>query len=160
MPSVAMKGGRRALAIISPFSRPISAPAASPARTAGSDGEPRRSSRAETSPAKAITEPTDRSMPAVMMTRHSPKALMAIQEKARRMLKRLVARRKVVVTRLRNTTMAARMRNTPNSGARTRSRGDQPGRVPASGGTSSFRFIASRPPAPAGGLGRRVRPQA
>jgi hypothetical protein len=73
-------------------------------------------------PERPITEPTDRSIPAVMMTMHSPKAAMAIHEKSRRMLEMLVLFRKVSVEMDRKTIIASRMRNTPNSGRPTTSR--------------------------------------
>ena len=62
-----------------------------------------------------MTEPTDRSIPAVMMTRHSPNALMAIQENALSTLKMLVAVRNVLVVTLRKTTIANKMSAMPIS---------------------------------------------
>ena len=76
--------------IIRPFKTPTSEPATSPAATASGTGAPFTISMADTSPAHAITEPTERSMPVVMITMHWPNALMAIQEKERRLLKMFV----------------------------------------------------------------------
>ena len=54
-------------------------------------------------------------MPAVMMTRHIPNALIAIQENARRTLKMLVAVRNVLVCILKNTIMISRITVIPIS---------------------------------------------
>ena len=78
-------------------------------------GQPAVKARAAVNPAKAIVEPTDRSIPAVMMTRISPKALIAIQEKARITLNKLRLVRKLSVWRGRKSPITINTRKMPNS---------------------------------------------
>src|SRR5271165_7371389 len=76
VPSVTMKAGTLSLAIMTPLTKPTTAapptPAASPTRTEGKSGTPElkapRNASAESTEARLITHPTERSMPAAMMT--------------------------------------------------------------------------------------------
>ncbi len=81
VPSVTMKAGTFSLAMMTPLTKPTAAapptPATSPARTAGNSGAPplkaARRASAERTEARLITHPTDRSMPAAMMTKVWPR---------------------------------------------------------------------------------------
>ena len=115
LPSVAIKGGNLPLVIIRPLRNPTASPVNNPPTTARGTLTPRANNMAVAKPDRPITEPTERSMPAVMITMHCPKALMAIHEKARKMLKMLVLVRKVSVYKDRKTPMASRIRTMPNS---------------------------------------------
>ena len=103
------------MVIIRPLSTPTSNPANKPPTTAKGTGMPSTRSMALTRPEKPITDPTERSIPAVMMTIASPNAAIAIQEKARRMLKMFVDVRNVSVYRVRKAISASRIKATPNS---------------------------------------------
>ncbi len=72
MPSVATKGGIRSRVMTRPLNAPQAAPARTPAHIAGTTGRPALTAIADTTPDSASTEPTDRSIPPVMMTMVSP----------------------------------------------------------------------------------------
>ena len=68
MPSVAIKGGRPILVIQMPLTHPHTPPTSTPASMAIGTGTPILTSKAATTPESASTEPTDKSMPPVMIT--------------------------------------------------------------------------------------------
>src|SRR5271166_882601 len=80
VPSVTMKAGTFSLEMIAPLTKPTTAapptPAAKPARTEGKSGTPAlktsRIASAESTEARLITHPTERSMPAAIMTKVWP----------------------------------------------------------------------------------------
>ena len=80
VPSVTMKAGTLSLAMTTPLTKPTAAapptPAPNPTSTAGMSGTPAlkepRIASAERTEARLITHPTERSMPAVMMTKVWP----------------------------------------------------------------------------------------
>ena len=72
MPSVMMKGGSRPSVMPAPLTAPSATPMASPASMTSGIGMPASSSIAETTAATATIEPTERSMPAVRMTKVMP----------------------------------------------------------------------------------------
>jgi hypothetical protein len=87
VPSVTIKGGMRRLAISHPCAPPMSEPSAKPAPMARYDQGPASGGTgpapyfirlAVTSPVKATTELTDRSMPPISMTMVWPSATSAI----------------------------------------------------------------------------------
>ena len=81
MPRVAINGCRRRRTIKSALISPTSPPARMPTSTAIGVGNPQAvSASAATSPAQAIIEPTERSMPPVIITSVIPSALIAISE--------------------------------------------------------------------------------
>jgi len=63
-----MKGVMRSPAIAAPLARPMSPPAATPAATTAAGLQPRWIRSAPTTLVSAMAEPTDRSMPPLMMT--------------------------------------------------------------------------------------------
>ena len=77
VPSVTINAGTFSLAMITPLTSPTAAapptPAARPTSTAGNSGTPAlkaaRKASAERTEARLITQPTERSMPAAMMTK-------------------------------------------------------------------------------------------
>ena len=77
VPSVTMNAGTLNFAMITPLTRPTVAapptPAMSPTMAAGNSGTPllkeARRASAERTEARLITQPTERSMPAPMMTK-------------------------------------------------------------------------------------------
>src|SRR5580704_2506450 len=81
VPRVTIKAGTLSLAMMTPLTKPTIAapptPAASPTRTDGNSGTPElnapRSARAERTEARLITHPTERSIPAAMMTKVWPR---------------------------------------------------------------------------------------
>ncbi len=104
MPSVTTKGGRPTKAMNTPLTQPMIAPAARPRPTAihqlcvqaasfhqsGIHGIGCfNSTRPQTIATTPITEPTERSMPPVMMTGVMPSAMMPMKAKLRVMLKKL-----------------------------------------------------------------------
>ena len=72
--SVAMKGGMRSTMMLKAFSAPKAMPARMAAGSATS--MPRGERYAAMTEVKAATEPTERSMPPVMMTKHMPTEMM------------------------------------------------------------------------------------
>ena len=66
--------------IIAPFTSPISAPIARPNRPAGKAGTPLTSASPVEYPLSATTEPTDRSIPPLMMVNVIPMAIMKSSE--------------------------------------------------------------------------------
>ncbi len=95
VPNVAMNGGIRATVTSSPFNSPASAPTPIATAVAAQIEKPRsRTTIAPNTPASAATDPTDRSMPFVMMTIVWAVAMMAITAVCAPMLKRLSAVRK------------------------------------------------------------------
>ena len=81
VPSVTMKAGTFSLAMMTPLTKPTAAapptPAAKPTSTEGNSGTPAlnapRIASAERTEARLITQPTERSMPAAMMTKVWPR---------------------------------------------------------------------------------------
>ena len=81
VPSVTMNAGTFSLAMMTPLTRPTAAapptPATRPISTEGKSGRPplkaARSASAESTEARLITQPTERSMPAPMMTKVWPR---------------------------------------------------------------------------------------
>src|SRR5215472_11106605 len=81
VPSVTMKAGTFSLEMTTPLTKPTAAapptPAANPTSTDGNSGRPElndpRIASADRTDARLITQPTDRSMPAVMMTKVWPR---------------------------------------------------------------------------------------
>ena len=82
-PSVAMNGGSRITVMSTPLNRPNSRPVARPPRRQRAVGSPAWKPIAVTSEESPITDPTDRSMPPVMITITMPIDMMAISEKER-----------------------------------------------------------------------------
>ena len=80
MPSVAMNGGSRSRVTAMPLAKPHAVPARMPASMPSQTGKPPAfTARAAVTPASARTDPTDRSMPPVMMTQVAPMPRMAIE---------------------------------------------------------------------------------
>ena len=75
-----MKGGRRMLTMAKPWKAPMPMPIRMVTRQASAIGTCATSSRATTVLASPTTAPTDRSMPAVMMTKVWPMAMMIHSE--------------------------------------------------------------------------------
>src|SRR5262245_42176226 len=99
MPSVVTKGERRMRATNRPLTRPINAASASPKSAASAIVAPgtcaagvpakKRIDIIVTTALSAQTEPTDRSMPPLMMTKVSPSDIKAMKLKFFEMLRRL-----------------------------------------------------------------------
>ncbi len=70
--SVAMNGGRRSSVTHRPLTSPQAAPVNSPSNIAIGTLMPARTDSAATTPASARIDPTDRSMPPVMITQVAP----------------------------------------------------------------------------------------
>ncbi|GMA84843.1 hypothetical protein GCM10025868_00930 [Angustibacter aerolatus] len=87
--SVTMNGGSRSHEMTTPCTRPTSAAAPSPAPIAAQ--EPYRAADAERMTASAYVDPTDRSMPPLMITNVMPAAMMPMNDAARATLRRLSA---------------------------------------------------------------------
>ena len=76
MPRVTINEGTRSRALIQPFTQPAKLPARIARSTATGTGTSQLSrAKPNTAPAKPSTEPTDRSIPAVMITRVMPAAM-------------------------------------------------------------------------------------
>ena len=73
--SVAMNGRIFIRVTMKPLTRPTASPAPRPPRSPGK--RPYGESSAETTLAQAAVVPTERSMPAVMMTKHMPRLVSA-----------------------------------------------------------------------------------
>jgi hypothetical protein len=84
IPSVATKGGVFPLAMIRPLKSPHKAPTPKPIRIPTTPGTPSLRKLAAMTLVSARTEPTDRSIPAIMMTKVIPTATMPITETCRR----------------------------------------------------------------------------
>ena len=67
-----MKGGSRRRAMKNPLTRPHAAPVSSPNSIASGTGTAALTASAATTPDNARIEPTDRSMPPVMITQVAP----------------------------------------------------------------------------------------
>ena len=110
MPSVAMKGGTLSLATITPLTKPHSAPNPMAAAMPRPSGRPQYVS---TTPAitaqKVIIVPTDRSMPAVMMTKVQATASTPLTAVACRMATRLSVCKKFGEARLKKLISASRL---------------------------------------------------
>ena len=78
MPRVVMNGGMPPAVVTRPFTAPSATPRPMPASAATGPGAPCTSRSAVTSPHSASSDPTDRSMPAEMMTKVSPMPRMAL----------------------------------------------------------------------------------
>ena len=109
---VVMKGGTRPQAIRAPFSRPTPAATRMPASmpTTSPAG---RATRSAAQPARAMVEPTDRSIPPVMITIVMPAATMALMETWRATLIRLEAVRNRSDSRLNTAPIRRRPRRDP-----------------------------------------------
>ncbi len=94
VPSVAINGGNWIHVIRKPLKAPAISPAHSPARIAGSMVQPCWNASAVISDDKPITEPTDRSMPPVMITSIIPIDMMPTSENERNTPIRLLVVRK------------------------------------------------------------------
>ena len=86
---------------------PKKIPTAGPIRMTSGQGTPAASAIARSIMDSAITEPTERSMPAVRMTRYMPSASSAFMAICRRMLVRFCADRKYSGCRMVRTTPIA-----------------------------------------------------
>src|SRR5271165_7290923 len=103
VPSVTMKAGTLSFEMMTPLTKPTAAapptPAANPTTTEGNSGNPPlndpRIARAERTEARLITQPTDRSMPAVMMTKVWPRPSSSTGTMATRMFWELRTVRKL-----------------------------------------------------------------
>src|SRR5215204_5977162 len=73
-----MKGGMRSAAMAAPFARPHAAPAATAPKTPAAGGAPPAIKSAPATPARAITDPTDRSMPPEAITTVMPIAMIVM----------------------------------------------------------------------------------
>ncbi len=105
IPSVTMKGGSAHRTITSPLIRPQNMPAARHAATAAGKGNPRRSRhRPSTAPDRPSTEPTERSIPAVMSTKVMATAIRIAAGIWFAMAVKFVAVRKFGLLRLKNAT--------------------------------------------------------
>lgn len=80
VPSVAMKGGNWIQVTRNPLKQPTASPTNSPANTAETGPAPCWKASAVTSDDRPITEPTDRSIPPVIMTNIIPMDMIAISE--------------------------------------------------------------------------------
>src|SRR5512139_541182 len=94
-----MKGGIRAQATTLPVAAPAAAPSASPAPMPRNDEPLESMTSMATQPDRAASEPTDRSMPAVMMMKVIPAEMMALMETWRATFNRLDTVRKFSVAR-------------------------------------------------------------
>ncbi len=79
--------------MVRPLSTPMALPTNMPASAASSGGQPSRNVTAVTTLVSAMTEPTDRSMPPLMMMRVMPSAPMATMTVWARTTRRFVAER-------------------------------------------------------------------
>ena len=100
VPSVAMNGGIFPTETSSPFAVPPTAPtpaAITPAITAAHSGETGSAfiPRIESTPERASSEPTERSMPPAAMTNVMPSAIMPLYDTCRMMLTRFWTLRKL-----------------------------------------------------------------
>src|SRR5690606_19211970 len=92
MPSVAMNGGSPTTDTSNPLTNPAIAPTAIPPRMPTSGLNPKSAIRITPStPARAATEPTDRSMPPVMITMVTPTAMTAFTDVCEPRLNKLSA---------------------------------------------------------------------
>src|SRR5439155_9134876 len=94
MPSVAMNGGRRPIEIKTPLPIPHTRPTDNPIVNASGIDRPAARLLAITTPENARTEPTDRSIPAVIITNVIPAATTAIIEVCSAILSRFETVRK------------------------------------------------------------------
>src|SRR5438093_6721582 len=94
MPSVAMNGGRRPIEIKTPLPIPHASPTSNPIVNASGIDRPAARLLAITAPENANTEPTDRSIPAVIITNVIPAATTAIIEVCSAILSRFETVRK------------------------------------------------------------------
>ncbi len=85
-----MKGGRRSRTITKPWNMPIAIPMASVTAIAAQIGQPPTISIATTVLARPTTAPTDRSMPAVMITKVWPIAMIVHSDAWRSRLVKLL----------------------------------------------------------------------
>src|SRR5688572_21668391 len=94
MPSVVMKGGILLAVVTSPLTAPKAVPRPTPASAASGGGTPCTKRSAVTRPHSASSEPTERSMPAEMITKVRPRPRMALMADCCMTLSRLSALRK------------------------------------------------------------------
>jgi len=100
----------------SPLTSPTSKPPANPPITATGTGNSLTNSIALINPEKAMVEPTDRSIPAMMITSNSPNPATAIHEKLRIMLKMVLGLRNFSLAVAPKITInVIRIKITPNS---------------------------------------------
>src|SRR5271165_1160973 len=110
MPNVAMKGGTRPSWISTPLRTPSDAPAARATRMEGMMGTPWVMSTATRTLLNPTIEPTERSMPAEMMTMVIPMATTPMIATCRTRFERLLSVRKLGDVKERMTKKASRMR--------------------------------------------------
>ena len=91
MASDTMKGGTRSFVTARPLIAPTASPTSSPTATPARRGAPRTSASAQRTPDKPTTDPTERSMPPVRITRLIPAARMAVNAFCRTTLARLLS---------------------------------------------------------------------
>ena len=115
MPSVTTNGGMPIWAISTPLMKPASSATASAAPMPTQIEWPSFISTPTTIADSPMTEPTDRSMPPVMITAVMPKATMATSEKLRVTLNRLLDLVKVSVTVLSSTIAMSAASSTQNT---------------------------------------------
>ena len=77
MPRVAMNGTTRRVVIATPLMNPTTAPIATPAATAAIGANPSRNATAVITLASAIDDPTDKSIPPLIITMVIPRAPIA-----------------------------------------------------------------------------------
>ena len=82
-----------------PLTKPTASPTSSPVATATGSGPPRASTSAQSTPASATTEPTERSMPPVRMAKLMPAARIAVNAFWRSTFRRLPGVRNESVAR-------------------------------------------------------------
>ena len=114
IPRVAMKGGSRPTVISRPLIRPHASPIASAIAIPTGAGRPLSSASARPIPAKASTDPTDRSMPPEMITNVIPMATMAFRAVCSSTLSRFETVRKCGVAAHRIAHSVSRPANVPS----------------------------------------------
>ncbi len=114
MPSVAMNGGSFSLVMSRPLAAPQAAPVSRPMNMLIQIGTPAIAAMTATVPVSAMTDPMERSMPAVMMVKVTPMPMMVVVLVCRarlrmlRMVKKFFAVMEKTVNR---TTTAPKVRN-------------------------------------------------
>ena len=106
--SVTMKAGMPSWATKKPWIMPTRTPSASMRITTAGQGTPACSEIAASALTSASTEPTERSMPAVVMTKVIATATIISGAIWRKMLRRFACVRNVSVTREKTTTMTTK----------------------------------------------------
>ena len=114
MPRVAMNGGRRPIVTIAPFTSPQSAALVSASVTASGNPAPDCKALARTTPERASTEPTERSMPPDMIANVIPAATIALIALCSRTFSRFETVRKCGVSTQSTKPSATSPRSVPN----------------------------------------------